>query len=1022
MAERTVTVKGRASMGELNAAMGMSGRSVREFAAELKKTSTALQLEAAEAKKAAAASAVEARERAKAARAASAEAKEKMAAARSSGTAEAKADAASAKARAVEAKAAANSAKDRAQAAKETETLSAAAAASAEKDVAATAKARKAHEDAVLATSKHAMVLGTVLVGAFALAAHATLGFDAQMSAVGAASGATGKDLNALRDAAIAAGQATVFGAQDAARAEEELAKAGVSVKDVLSGGLIGSLNLATAGNLDLGRAAEIAASTMTQFKLAGKDIPHIADLLAAGAGKAQGSVEDLGLAMTYVGPVAGQMGVSVEETTGALAELASNGILADKAGTGLRGVLMALTSPSAKASEVMQDLGINVYDAHGKFVGFRGVAEQLHRSLAGLTAQERDVALGQIFGNEQIVAARVLYAGGAQAVDDWTKKVNDSGYAARFAAERMNNLAGDLEQLKGSLETALIKGGTGATGVLRNMTQAATGAVNAFSNLPPAMQTTISAASAIIGSVLLAAGAYGTLAPKVRMAKTELEASGRAGMAASKGLGALAKLGAATAGVGALVVGIQALSDKLEHVPDPAVVAQAYQDLFTEIAAGRAPVSEIAGLFRVANQLIEAGGTAAQFGRDKMADLDKQMGDFARGNPKAATSVMANLTDTLKAQGFTTDEITAMFPQYAAALKAADAANVLAAGSSGDLSTAVGDVNAKVTTYVSLMAGSKITTDGLSESVKEAADQLGEFNNEYDKFIGHNLDATLAEVNFKQAISDARAEIKKNKGALSDNTDAGRANIKILGDLATQADTVAQSVLKQTGSTDQATLAYWRHIASVRQLAIDSGISTKKVDGLLGKILGVGATHVKPTIDANVAAALGRINAVKVALSKLRDKTVVYRFVSDTSSFRPPNQGPFVASASASGSIVGRDHKPRTDPRDNYLVWARKGEAILTPEARSAYGLTNPVVDAMNAGRAIPVTGPASSGATSQAGSGGGGMAAGDKALMRQFIAAASALADRDAVFKLDSTQFARATRESELRQAARA
>lgn len=1005
MAERTVTVKGRASMTEFNTAMGMSGASARRFATELQKISTALQLEAAEAKKASQAAATEARRRAAAARAAQAEAREKAAAARESGTAEAKADAAAAKARAVEAKDAAASAKDRAAAAKETETLSAAAAAAAEKDVAATAKSRKAHEDAVKATSEHALMLGTVLVGAFALAEHATLNFDAQMSAVGAASSATGDDLKALRDAAIAAGQATVFGATDAAQAEEELAKAGVSVQDVLTGGLIGSLNLATAGSLELGRAAEIAASTMTQFGLKGKDIPHIADLLAAGAGKAQGSVEDLGLAMTYVGPVAGQMGVSVEETTGALAELASNGILADKAGTGLRGVLMALTAPSEKAAGTMKDLGINVYDSHGKFVGFRGVAEQLHKSLSGLTAAERDTALGAIFGNEQIVAARVLYAGGAQAVDDWTKKVNDSGYAARFAAARMDNLAGDIESLKGSLETALIKGGTGSVRVLRDMTQGAIGAVNAFSNLPPSVQTALTATAGITGTVVLAAGAYGTLIPKIRTARSELEASGRAGAFASKGLGLLGKLGVAAAGLGLLATAAQALSDKLNHTPDPAKLAQHFQDLFVEVAAGKAPVDEITDVFGRASDAIEHGGVVANLGRNAMSDLDKQMADFARGSPQQARKVMADVTDALMAQGYTVDQVKAAFPQYAEALKATDAAASLAADSTNDMGDAVGKVNTKTATYVTLIAGSKVTTDQLATAVEDVGGALKEFNDEYERFIGKNVDATLAENNFKQAISDARDEIKKNKRSLDDNTDAGRANIKVIGDLLGQADTVAQATLKQTGSTDQATLAYWRHVASVRQLALDSGISAHKVDALLGKMLGVAGTDVKKTIEVNTAAALNRINGLLTIIAKVKDKTVTYRFVADTHSFRPPPGGPFVASAAASGAIIGRDSKPRTDPRDNYLVWARKDEALITPEARRAYGLTNSVVDAMNAGRAVSVasTGSAGGGAPAGSATSGGATPAQIRAAVQAGVAAGTAQALANSMLRLE-------------------
>jgi hypothetical protein len=71
----------------------------------------------------------------------------------------------------------------------------------------------------------------------------------------------------------------------------------------------------------------------------------HVADLLAAGAGKAMGSVQDLSEGLKYVGPVAHGMGVSIEETTGALALFASKGILGEQAGTSLRGVISALSS-----------------------------------------------------------------------------------------------------------------------------------------------------------------------------------------------------------------------------------------------------------------------------------------------------------------------------------------------------------------------------------------------------------------------------------------------------------------------------------------------------------------------------------------------------------------------------------------------------------------------------------------------------------------------------------------------------
>ena len=105
------------------------------------------------------------------------------------------------------------------------------------------------------------------------------------------------------------------------------MAKAGVSTKDILGGGLKGALSLAAAGSLDVAEAAEISASALTQFKLSGDKIPHLADLLAAGAGKAQGSVQDLGAALNQSGLVAASTGLSIEETTGVLAAFASAGV-----------------------------------------------------------------------------------------------------------------------------------------------------------------------------------------------------------------------------------------------------------------------------------------------------------------------------------------------------------------------------------------------------------------------------------------------------------------------------------------------------------------------------------------------------------------------------------------------------------------------------------------------------------------------------------------------------------------------
>ncbi|HEY4754051.1 MAG TPA: phage tail tape measure protein, partial [Candidatus Limnocylindrales bacterium] len=142
--------------------------------------------------------------------------------------------------------------------------------------------------------SMQAGLLGAGLTAAAGIAIKKFADFDQAMSGVQAATMETAQGMEQLRAAALKAGADTMYTASDAAAAITDLAKAGVSTSDILKGGLMGSLNLAAAAQMDVAQAAEITATAMNQFGLEGKDASHISDLLAAAAGKAMGDVTDM--------------------------------------------------------------------------------------------------------------------------------------------------------------------------------------------------------------------------------------------------------------------------------------------------------------------------------------------------------------------------------------------------------------------------------------------------------------------------------------------------------------------------------------------------------------------------------------------------------------------------------------------------------------------------------------------------------------------------------------------------------
>jgi len=324
--------------------------------------------------------------------------------------------------------------------------------------------------------------IGTAAAVVGGMAVSKMANFEAAMSEVRAATGETAEGMAALTEAAKDAGGATKYSAEEAAKGITNLAKAGVSTSDILDGGLTGALDLAAAGSMDVAEAAEIASAALVTFQLEGSDMGHVADLLAAGAGKAMGEVTDLGYALKMAGTVAAQTGLSIEETTATLSAMASRGILGSDAGTSLKSFLQRLIPESDKAAAAMEEIGLAAYDASGNFIGMEAVAGQLRDGLSRLTVEQQQAALKTIFGSDAIRAAAVLYEEGADGVAQWTDAVNDAGYASEYAATMADNLKGDIEKLTGAVDTLMVSTADNANGGLRGLVQLLTGAVDAIS------------------------------------------------------------------------------------------------------------------------------------------------------------------------------------------------------------------------------------------------------------------------------------------------------------------------------------------------------------------------------------------------------------------------------------------------------------------------------------------------------------------------------------------------------------
>lgn len=348
------------------------------------------------------------------------------------------------------------------------------------------------------------------LIGAGVWAVKTAATFDRSMAQVRVAGNVGGKGMEELEGLAIEMGAKTIFSANDSAEAMLELIKSGITPAQVKAGALASTMNLAATEGLELGRSAEIVGQAMNTFKIRADESRRVADALAGGALASSASVEGLAMSLAQGGQSSAMYGLSVEETVGALAAFAQNGIKASDAGTSWKTFLMRLNPVTKKAKEEMARLGLNFFDADGKMISIAETSRVLRDRLGDLSDKQRNAALGVLFGTDAIRAANIVYREGPAGIRKYVRATEQRGAAEKMANAQMEGLPGAIERLKGSLETAALAAGHALAPAIETVGGVIEDLANAFTELDPEMQTIIVsflALVAIAGPLLMAIG-----------------------------------------------------------------------------------------------------------------------------------------------------------------------------------------------------------------------------------------------------------------------------------------------------------------------------------------------------------------------------------------------------------------------------------------------------------------------------------------------------------------------------------
>ena len=321
--------------------------------------------------------------------------------------------------------------------------------------------------------------------------------FEASMSHVQAVTGATGSEMAKLEDMARELGETTKFSATQAAEAMGFLGMAGFDTNQIMSS-MPGLLDLAAAGQLELGRAADIATNIVSGFNMTAEDTGMVSDVLAKAAASANTSVEQLGAAMSYVAPVASGAGLSLQETAAAIGVLSDNGIQGERAGTALRGVIASLQNPVGGTARALEKLGLSAEDVDPTMNSLADILRKLESAgIDSKTAME-------LVGVEAGPALIAMLNKGSGGLGKFTKDLADSdGAAAQMAETMSDNTKGSLQEFQSALEGIALAFADILLPVVTDFLDFLTTLVRKFGEMPVAGQKII----LIIGGIAAAIG-----------------------------------------------------------------------------------------------------------------------------------------------------------------------------------------------------------------------------------------------------------------------------------------------------------------------------------------------------------------------------------------------------------------------------------------------------------------------------------------------------------------------------------
>lgn len=329
--------------------------------------------------------------------------------------------------------------------------------------------------------------------------------FTSTMSEVKAISGASGEELEKIRQAARQFGAETVFSASESAQAFKFMALAGWDAEKSIAA-VPGVLALAAASGMSLGQAADMVTDYLSAYNMTAEQAAYLSDLLTYAQGHSNTSAQQLGEAWKNCAANLNAAGQDVETVTSILEAMANQGYKGSEAGTSLSAIMRDITDKMKNGSISIGEINVAVRDAEGNFRDLTDILADIEKAVDGMGTAEKSAALSTTFTQDSIKGLNLVLNEGIGKVRGYEDALRQSMGSADSAAQIMSdNLTGDIKILESALDDLKLGIYDGAEQPIRKVVQAIT------RDGVPALKALLDNIDKIIPVVLTAAVAMGS-------------------------------------------------------------------------------------------------------------------------------------------------------------------------------------------------------------------------------------------------------------------------------------------------------------------------------------------------------------------------------------------------------------------------------------------------------------------------------------------------------------------------------